>query len=107
MGSGITLRNNEIKDVVKVIRTLENRGILLKGTTRIVCSQEGGLFNFLGSLIRTDLPLMKSVLTPLAKSVLVLLGLESALATDASILKKKFYLGTTTLIFSNKNWMIS
>ena len=30
-GSGITLRNNEIKDIVKAIKYLENWGILLKG----------------------------------------------------------------------------
>ena len=86
MGSGITLRNNEVKDVVKVIRTLESRGILLNRTTSIVCSQEGGLLNFLGSLIRTGLPLLKSVLTPLAK------GLKAALAIDTSI-QSKFFLG--------------
>ena len=34
-GSGITLKKNEIKDVMKVIKSLENRGILLKGNTRI------------------------------------------------------------------------
>ena len=33
-GSGITLTNNETKDIMKVIRSLENRGILMKGTTR-------------------------------------------------------------------------
>ena len=33
-GSGITLTNNEMKDIIKVIKSLENRGILLKGTTR-------------------------------------------------------------------------
>ena len=38
-GSGITLTNNEIKDI-KLIRSLENRGIFLKGTTRKVTSQE-------------------------------------------------------------------
>ena len=32
-GSGITLPNNEINDIIKVIRSLENRNILLKGTT--------------------------------------------------------------------------
>ena len=32
-GSGRTLRNNEIKDFIKVINSLENREILLKGTT--------------------------------------------------------------------------
>ena len=31
--SGRTLRNNEIKDFIKVINSLENREILLKGTT--------------------------------------------------------------------------
>ena len=41
-GSGITLTNNEIKDIMKVIKYLENRGILLKGTTRKITSQEGG-----------------------------------------------------------------
>ena len=33
-GSGIALANNEKKDIKKVIQSLENRGILLKGTAR-------------------------------------------------------------------------
>ena len=41
-GSGITLTKNEIKDIIKVIKSLENRGVLLKGTTRKISSQEGG-----------------------------------------------------------------
>ena len=41
-GAGVTLSNNEIKDIVKVIKSLENRGILLKGTIRKITSQEGG-----------------------------------------------------------------
>ena len=40
--SGITLTNNEIKDIMRVIKSLENRGILFKGTTRKSTSQEGG-----------------------------------------------------------------
>ena len=42
-GSEITLKNNEIKDVMKVIKFLENRRILLKGKleTRKFTSQEG------------------------------------------------------------------
>ena len=47
MGFGITLANNEIK----VIRSLENSGILLKGTTIIINSQEAGLLNFPGHLM--------------------------------------------------------
>ena len=34
ISSGITLINNEIKDIMKVIKSLENREISLKGTTR-------------------------------------------------------------------------
>ena len=41
-GAGVTLTNNEIKDVMKVIKSLENREISLKGTTRKITSQEGG-----------------------------------------------------------------
>ena len=40
-GSGITLTNNEIKDIIKVIKSLGHRGILLKRTTRKHTSQEG------------------------------------------------------------------
>ena len=40
--SRITLTNNKIKDILKVIKTLENREILLKGTTRKITSQQGG-----------------------------------------------------------------
>ena len=35
-GSGITLTNNEIKYIMKVIKSLENRGILLIGVTCFV-----------------------------------------------------------------------
>ena len=47
------------------------------------------------------LPLMKSVLTPLAKSVFLPLWIRAAaLATDAAIQEKSFGLGTTALIIS-------
>ena len=49
------------------------------------------------------LPLMKSVLTPLAKSLLILLGLLAGMsAADAAIQKKFYGLGTTALIISNE-----
>ena len=41
MSSEITLTNNEIKYIIKIIKYLENRGVLLKGTTRKIISQEG------------------------------------------------------------------
>ena len=64
-GSGILLTNNEIKHIIKVINSLENTGVSLKGTTEKITSQKGGLLKFLGSLMKTGLPLMKNVLTPL------------------------------------------
>ena len=46
---------------------------------------------------------MKNVLKPLAKSVLIPLGLTAAaLATDATIQRKTFGSGMTTLIISNE-----
>ena len=51
---------------MKVIKSLGNRGILLKGTSTKVTSQEGGFLNFLRPLMTAGLPLMKSVFTPLA-----------------------------------------
>ena len=49
------------------------------------------LCRLLGPLLKTGLPLMKSVLKPLAKSVLFPLGLTTAAsATDAAIPKKFF-----------------
>ena len=67
--------------------------------------QSGGfLGRLLGPLLRTGLPLMKSVIKPLAKSVLVPLGLiAAASAADARIHKKILGSGhnDTTLIISN------
>ena len=52
--------------------------------------QSGGfLGRLLGPLLNTGLPLIKNVFTPLAKSVLIPLGLTaSASAADARIHKK-------------------
>ena len=55
-GSGITLTNNEMKANIKVIKSLEKRGVLLKGTTTKITSQEGGFLNFLRPLMTAGLP---------------------------------------------------
>ena len=67
--------------------------------------QSGGfLGKLLGPLLKTGLPLMKNVITPLAKSVLIPLGLTAAAsAADAGIHKKILGSGNTTLIISNKD----
>ena len=88
---------------MKVTTSLENRRILLKGTTRKSTNQKGGFVNFLKPLMTASLPLMKSVLTPLAKSVLLLFGLTTVIsATDAALQKKIYGSGGTALITSNE-----
>ena len=66
--------------------------------------QSGGfLGRLLGPLLKTGLPLIGNVLKPLAKSVLIPLGLTAATsATDAAIHKKMFGSGNTTLISFNE-----
>ena len=63
----------------------------------------GFLGKLLGSLLKTGLLLIKNV-KPLAKSVLIPLGLTTvASAADAGIHKKILGSGNTTLIISNKD----
>ena len=64
---------------------------------------EGFLGRLLGPLLKRGLPLMKSAVQPLAKSVLIPLGLTAAAsAADAGIHKKILGSGhNTTLIISN------
>ena len=61
--------------------------------------QSGGfLGKFLGPLLKTRLPLLKSVTKPLG-----LLGLTAASSTiDARVQKKIYGSGTTTLVISNE-----
>ena len=80
----IMLTNNGIKYIF-IKKFLENRGILLK--------------RFLRPLMRIGFPLLKNVLTPLAKSALMPLQLAVAVsATGATIQKKIFGSGITTPI---------
>ena len=65
----------------------------------------GFLGKLLGPLLKTRLPLISNVIKPLAKSVLIPLGLTAAAtaAADAGIHKKILGSGNTTLIISNKD----
>ena len=59
------------------------------------------LGRLLGPLFKTGLPLIKSVIKPLAKNVLIPLGLTAAAsAANTGIHKKILGSGTTTLIIS-------
>ena len=63
------------------------------------------LGKLLGPLLKTGIPLIKDVITPLAKSLLIPLGLTAAASTaDAGIHQKILGSGShTTLIISNKD----
>ena len=61
------------------------------------------LSKLLGPLLKTGLPLIKNVIKPLAKSVLIPLGLTTAAsAADVGIHNKILGSGNTTLIISNE-----
>ena len=103
IGDGKTLTNNEIKDIMRVIKSFEKREILLKGTTRKINSQKGGFLNFHKPIMTAGLPLMKSLLTPLAKSVFLSLELSVGMSSaDGAIQKQIYWSGTPDLIISNE-----
>ena len=63
----------------------------------------GFLVRLLGLLLKTGLPLIKNVLKPFVKSILIpLISTAAVAATYAAIHKKMFGSGTTTLIISNE-----
>ena len=72
----------------------------MKGTSEKFIIEEGGLIkNFLGPLMKVALPLKKIVLTTLAKSVLIPLGLTvSASKIDKAVPMKDYKSLITTLI---------
>ena len=61
------------------------------------------LGRLIGSLLRNGLPLLKNVLQPLAKSVLMPVGLTAAAASTTDVvIQKKFRSGMTIFITSNE-----
>ena len=64
----------------------------------------GFLGRLLGPLLKTGLSLMKNVLKPLAKNILIPLGLAAAAAsgTDAAIHKKMFGSGRASDLASHR-----
>ena len=62
----------------------------------------------LGLLLKTSLPLVKNVLKPLTKSVLIPLGLiKAASATDAEFKRKFLDQGQQYFNFQMKIWIIT
>ena len=76
---------------------------LSKAQINKIIQSDGFLGKLLGPLLKTGLPLIKNVIKPLTKSVLIPLGLTAAAsAADAGIHKKILESGNPTLIISNE-----
>ena len=90
----LLLTNRQLSNLLKSFANHSSADIKL---TKMI--QSGG---FLCPLLKTGLPLIKNVIKPFAKSVLIPLGLTPATsAADAGIHKKILGSGITTLIISN------
>ena len=102
----LLLTNRQVANLRKAFANKSSTDIKLSKTQISKMIQSGGfLGRLLGPLLKTGLPLMKNVIKPLAKSVLILLGLTAApSAGDAGIHKKILGSGNnnnTILITSN------
>ena len=100
----LLLTNRQVENIRKAFANLLSTDIKLSKTQLSKMIQSGGfLGRILGPLLKTGLPSMKSVIKPLAKSVLIPLGLTAAAAADVGIHKKILGSGhnNTTLIISN------
>ena len=98
------LANRQVANIRKAFANQSSTDIKLSKTQLSKMIQSGGfLGKLLGPLLKTRLPLMKRVIKPLAKNVLIPLGLTAA--ADAGIHKKILGSGhnNTTLIISNEN----
>ena len=84
------LTNRPVGSLRKAFANYSSTYIKLSKTQLSKMIQSGGfLGRRLGPLLKTEIPLMKSVIQPLAKSVLIPLGLTAAAsAADAGIHKK-------------------
>ena len=102
----LLLTNRQVENIREAFAKNTSTDIKLSKTQLAKMIQSGGfLGKLLGPLLKTGLPLIKNVIKPLAKSVLIPLGLTAAAsAADAGIHKKILGSGNnnnTTLIFSN------
>ena len=99
----LLLTNRQVANLRKAFANYLSIDTKLSKTQLSKMIQSGGfLGRLLSPLLKTGLPLIKNVIKPLAKSVLILLGLTAAAsAADAGIHKKILGSGNTTLIISN------
>ena len=101
----LLLTNRQIANIRKAFANHSSIDIKLSKTQLLKMIQSGGfLGKLLGSLLKIGFPLMKNVTKPLAKSVLIPLGLTATASAAGAGIHKKI-LGSdhnnTTLIISN------
>ena len=98
------LTNTQALRLHKAFRNVLSANIKLSKTQLHEIGQSRRfLGTLLGPLLKTRYPLMKNVLKPFAKIILIPLGLTAEPSvTDAAIHKKTFVFGTTTLAISNE-----
>ena len=98
----LSLTDRKISSLRKSFANNSSADIKLSKTQFSKMMQLGWfLSRLLGPLLKTGLPLIKNVTKPLAKRVLIPLGLTAASAADEGIHKKILGSGNTTLIISN------
>ena len=100
----LLLTNRQVPNLSKVFANHTSTNIKLSKTQLSKMIQLGGfLGRLVGPLLKTGLPLMKSVIQPLTKTALIPLGLTAAVSAADAVLHKKI-LGSghnTTSIISN------
>ena len=110
----LLLTGRQVSSICKTFSNNSSVDIKFSKTQLSKMIQSGGFWGkLLGPLLKTGLPLIKNVITPLAKSVLIPLGLTAAAAAaDAEIHKKILGPGrhsssashnTATLVISKKD----
>ena len=101
----LLLTNRQVSSIRKAFSNNSSVDIKFSKAQLSKMIQLGGfLGKLLCTLLKTGLPLIKNVITPLAKSVLIPLGLTAAASSaDAGIHKKILRSGNTTLIIANKD----
>ena len=98
----LLLTNRQVAILRKAFANYLSADIKLSKTQISKMIQLEGFLGLFGPLLKTGLRLMKNVIKPLAKSVLISLELTAAAsAADAAIHKKILRSETTTLIISN------
>ena len=100
----LLISNTQVSRLRKAFANNSLANIKSSKTNLYKIGQSGGfLGRLLGPLLKTGLPLIGSVIKPLAKSILIPLGLTAAASTtDTAIHKKIFRSGFTTLKISNE-----